>query len=112
MLTHVPPPLVIAQPASPRFLGAPAQTPPPPIDPFYTSYDGILGVVESVVVLSALGAAAYLGISTGIRKKDSTGKVVGWVAGAGSALLGLLYLGGKSGLGDVVGLPAVRVTPS
>jgi hypothetical protein len=110
MLTHVPPPLVIAQPVSPRFLGAAA--PPPPIDPFYTSYDGVLGVVESVVVLSALGSAAYLGISTGIQRKDSTGKAISWVAGVGSALLGLLYLGGKSGLGDLIGLPAVRVTPS
>jgi hypothetical protein len=112
MLSHVPPPLVIAQPVSPRFLGSAAPLPPPPIDPFYTSYDGIPGVVESLVVLSILGAAAYLGITTGLQKKDATQKAIGWTAGIGSALLTLLYLGGKSGLGDQVGLPAVRVTPS
>lgn len=111
MLAHTPPSLGIASPVRAAALGV-AAAPPPPIDPFYTSYDGALGVAESVVVLSALGAGAYLGISTGIQKKDVTQKAIGWVAGVGAALLGLLYLGGKSGLGDVIGLPAVRVTPS
>lgn len=104
------PPKVFARPA--MSAGTPSIAPPPPIDLLYTGYTGIPGVVESVVVLSILGAAAYLGITTGLAKNDPTQKAVAWTAGAGSALLGLLYLGGKSGLGDYVGLPAVRVVPS
>jgi hypothetical protein len=63
-------------------------------------------------VLSVLGASAYLGIATGFDKKsNSTKKAVGWVAGVGSVLIGLLYLATKAGANDWIGLPAVRVSP-
>lgn len=86
-------------------------TPPPLIDPLYTGYEGIPGVIETLAVLGILGAAAYVGVTTALSTRSAAAKVAGWVGGAGAALLGLLYLGGKSGANDYVGLPALRVVP-
>jgi len=86
--------------------------PPPSPDPLFTGYTGALGAVETLLVLAATGAAAWLGITTALDKNSSqTKKIAGWTGGVGAALAGLLYLGGKSGLNQSVGLPAVRVTP-
>ncbi len=96
-------------------LGAPAISaqPPPMPDFMLTGYTGAPSVVETVAVLAVTGAAAWVGIRTGLSKTASRSfKYAGWVAGVGSVLLGLLYVGGKSGLGTQIGLPAVRVTPS
>lgn len=99
---------------TPRTVAIPmsAITPPPLIDPNYSSFDGIGGVIETAAVLTISGAAAWIGIRTGLSKQSKTIKIAGWVGGIGSALIGLLYLGGKSGLNQVASLPAVRVTPS
>lgn len=90
----------------------PAVTPPPLIDPNYSSFDGISGILESATVLTISGAAAWVGIRTGLSKQSKTVRIAGWIGGIGSALIGLLYLGGKSGLNQAISLPAVRVTPS
>lgn len=92
-----------------KALGEPV--PPPGPDPIFTGYTGIPGWIEAVLVLGVTSAAAWAGIRTGMGKGNTTLKSAGWVGGVGSALLGILYLGAKSGLGDRVGLPAVRVTP-
>lgn len=95
------------------FLGSPANlvAPPPLIDTLYTGYEGIPGVIETLTVLGILGAASYVGVAAALSTKSAAVQVAGWVGGAGAALLGLLYLGGKSGVTDYVGLPAVRVVP-
>lgn len=90
---------------------SPALVPPPGPDPIFTGYTGIPGWIEAVLVLSVTGAAAWVGIRTGMAKGSQALRGAGWVGGVGSALVGLLYLGAKSGLGGQIGLPAVRVTP-
>jgi Trk-type K+ transport system membrane component len=78
-----------------------------------TGYTGFPSIVETVAVLAVTGAAAWVGIRTGLSKTAGRSlKYAGWVGGVGSALLGLLYVGGKSNLGSLINLPAVRVTPS
>jgi hypothetical protein len=97
---------------TPRTVAVPINMPPPTIDPVYSSFDGVSGIVESIVVLSIASAAAWIGIRTGMGKGNVYVKSAGWVGGIGSAVLGLLYLGGKSGYNQDLSLPAVRVTPS
>jgi hypothetical protein len=89
-----------------------AVVPPPSPDVLYTGYTGFPGILESLAVLGVAGAAAWIGITTGLDKTENkTRQIAGWVGGVGSALLGILYLGGKSGMNQMVSLPAVRVTP-
>jgi hypothetical protein len=86
--------------------------PPPSPDVLYTGYTGAPGILETLAVLGVTGAAAYIGITTGLNKSASkTRQYAGWVGGVGAALIGILYLGGKSGVNQMVSLPAVRVTP-
>lgn len=95
-----------------RALGAPVLPAPPPDPDFMlTGFTGPLSIVESAVVLAVTGAAAFVGIRTGLDARQKTMKIAGWVGGVGSAVLGLLYLGGKSGYMPA-GIPAMRVTPS
>jgi hypothetical protein len=90
---------------------APAALPPAP-DVLFAGYTGLPGVLETVLVLAATGAAAWIGIRTATGKeRNPYVKAAGWVGGVGSALAGLLYLGTKSGAGDAVGLPALRISP-
>jgi len=93
---------------------APAPVPAPVVAapmPAYTEYSGVPGFLETVGVLVASGSAAWVGIRTGMREKQNkTLKAAGWIGGVGSVVLGLLYLGQKSGVGQRIGLPAVRVT--
>jgi len=85
--------------------------PPPAPDFLFTGYTGIPGFIEMVSVLTITGAAAWVGIRTGLREKGNDYlKVAGWVGGVGSALLGVLYLGGRTGVTTLVGLPAMRVS--
>jgi len=66
-----------------------------------------------MAVLTISGAAAWVGIRTAMsEKKNDYLKIAGWVGGVGAALIGILYLWGKSGVNQMVGLPAVRVSPS
>lgn len=87
--------------------------PPPSPDVLFTGYTGVPGFLEALAVLTITGAAAWAGIRTGMKRNENTYvKAAGWIGGVGAGLLGLLYLGSKSGVGQTVGLPAVRVTPS
>lgn len=92
----------------------PAQpaVPPPGPDPLFVGYTGLPGLVEALAVLAVTSSAAWIGIRAGMKETDVYLRAAGWVGGIGSALFGLLYLGGKSGLGQEAGIPAVRVTPS
>jgi hypothetical protein len=99
-----------SNPSNPLHLSAPV--PPPLPDFLLTGYTGLAGWLEGVIVLGITGAAAWVGIKTGLDKKSGKAmRIVGWAGGGGSALLGLLYIAGKTGVGQAVGLPAVRVTP-
>lgn len=92
---------------------APAGEPPPMPDFLYTGYTGVAGVFETLAVITVAGAAAWVGICTGTKKKNSTlVRSAGWVGGVGSAVIGALYLATKSGLNDYIGLPSVRISPS
>lgn len=86
--------------------------PPPTIDPVFAGYEGWQGILTNVLVLAATGTGAYLGITTALQSQDKTKKAIGWVAGVGAALAGLLYIGGKSGLTIGTGIPAVNVYPA
>lgn len=99
----------LSQPSSP------ASIPPPAVDPLYVGYTGVPGFLEALLVLSISGAAAWVGIRTGMsEKKNDYVKMAGWIGGVGAGLLGVLYLGAKSGATQMVGLPipAVRVSPT
>lgn len=96
-----------------RPLAAPPATMPPEPDFLFSGYTGVPGFLEAIAVLTITGAAAWVGIRTGLNKKeDQYVQVAGWIGGVGAALIGVLYLGAKSGVGSSVGLPAVRVSPS
>jgi hypothetical protein len=111
MLAYKPAPTkILAQAAAPAI--APSVAPVPVTDMLFTGYTGIPGMVEALLVLGATGAAAWVGIRTGMKEKDNkTLKAAGWIGGIGSALMGVLYIGAKSGLNMRVGIPAFRVTP-
>lgn len=88
-----------------------ASVPPPGPDFLFTGYTGLPGILEMVAVLTITGAAAWVGIRTGMsEKKNDYVKVAGWIGGVGAAFLGLLYLGGKTGVNQMVGMPAMRVS--
>ena len=90
---------------------APAVPPPAP-DFLFAGYTGVPGFLEALLVLAITGSAAWLGVTTGLDKGESkTRKTVGWVAGVGSAILGVLYLGQKTGVSQRIGIPVVRVSP-
>ncbi len=91
---------------------APAAPMPAAPAPMVAAYTGAPGVLETVAVLGIVGAAAWVGVRTGRKETNKTLKVAGYVGGIGSALIGLLYLGQKTGMGQKVGLPAVRVSPA
>lgn len=96
-----------------KSMGANFPVPPPSPDVLYTGYTGAPGVLETLAVLGVTGAAAWIGITTGLDKSaPKTRQYAGWVGGVGAALLGVLYLGGKSGMNQMVSLPAVRITPN
>lgn len=96
-------PFVLAQaPAEP--VGASSR-----ITPAYQDWRGVLIMAA---VLAATGAGAYLGISTALETQNKTKKTLGWVAGLGAALAGVLYLSNKVGLTQGTGIPAVMIYPS
>lgn len=109
------------QPAYSRFnvMGQAAPVSAPPAAPatvavapatVTTTYTGIPSVLESVLVLGIAGAAAYTGVRAGRDKSmKKANRIAGWVGGVGSALIGLLYLGGKTGISKSVSLPSVQV---
>lgn len=101
-------------PFRPVLSQAPAALPslPPPPDTLFLGYSGLPGVLETIGVLAASGAATWIGIRTGLKEtKNVYVKYAGWLGGVGAGLLGLLYLATKTGIHDSIGLPAVRVSP-
>lgn len=75
-----------------------------------TSYTGVPGFLETLVVLGATVAGAYTGIRAAKNKSNSkTNRAAGWIGGIGSGLIGLLYLTGKTGISKQVSLPSVQV---
>lgn len=91
---------------------APAPTPTPTIDAVFAGYQGIPGLAATAGVLAITAAAAWVGIKTGLQADNMPMKAAGWVGGVGSALLGLFYLGQKSGLTIGTGAPGVNVYPA
>lgn len=76
-----------------------------------TGFTGVPGFLETVAVLGASGAAAWISLRTAMNKREKKQiRTAAWIGGIGSALLGLLYLGSKTGVSQVVSLPQVRVT--
>lgn len=91
---------------------APAAPAPMPVVTT-TSYTGVPGFLETVTVLGISAAAAWTGVRAGM-KKDSpkVQRVAGWVGGVGAALIGVLYLGSKTGISKTILLPQVQVVPA
>lgn len=65
-------------------------------------------ILMSAAVLGITGAAAYTGIKLGLKETEGTQKTFDYLFGVGSALLFVLYLGGRLN----VGAPALRITRS
>lgn len=78
-----------------------------------TAYTGVRGFIETVAVLGVVSAAAWTGVRVGLNKDSKKiQRIAGWVGGVGSALVGLLYLGSKTGVTRMIALPQVQVVPS
>lgn len=91
----------------------PAVVPAPAPAVIQTEYSGVPGFLETVAVLGVSAAAAYVGVRTARTKGNSNAiKTAGWVGGVGAALIGLLYLGTKTGVSQMAMLPQVRILPS
>jgi hypothetical protein len=87
--------------------------PPPAPDVLYTGYTGWSGFAEALTVITVSSAAAWVGIRTGLSEQQNPyARIAGWVGGVGSALIGLLYVGGKAGLTNWLPLPSVRIVPA
>lgn len=104
-----------APPFAPRHMGqaapAPAPAAPapaPPAQPAVLEYTGVPGVFETLAVLTMSGAAAWVGARAAMKEHGLL-KIAGYVGGIGSALLGFLYLGAKSGISQRLSIPQVRV---
>lgn len=101
-----------AAPAAPAAAPAPAPAAPMPVVTT-TSYTGVPGFLETVTVLGVSAAAAWTGVRAGM-KKDSpkVQRIAGWVGGVGAGVIGLLYLGSKTGISQKIMLPQVQVVPA
>lgn len=86
---------------------------PPPPDFLFTGYGGAAGFLETAAVLTFSAAAVWVGVRTGLKRTENAYvRAAGWVGGIGVALMALLYLGGKTGMGQELGIPAVRISPA
>jgi hypothetical protein len=78
-----------------------------------TSYTGVPGFLETVAVLGVSAAAAWTGVRAGMNKSTpKLQRAAGWVGGVGGALIGLLYLGTKTGITRSIALPQIQVNPA
>lgn len=94
---------------------APAAPAAAPIVPVVTttSYTGVPGFLETVAVLGVSAAAAWTGVRAGMNKSTpKLQRAAGWVGGVGGALIGLLYLGTKTGITRSIALPQIQVNPA
>lgn len=66
----------------------------------------LTSILIGAAVLGVTGMAAYTGIKLGLKETDNTQKVFDYIFGVGSALLAILYLGGRLN----AGAPAFRIT--
>lgn len=99
-------------PAAPAAVPAPAAIPAPPVVTM-TSYTGVPGFLETVAVLGVSAAAAWTGVRAGMNKSTpKLQRAAGWVGGVGGALIGLLYLGTKTGITRSIALPQIQVNPA
>lgn len=105
-----------AAPVAPPAPGTPAPAvPAAPVAPIVTttSYTGIPGFLETVAVLGVSAAAAWTGVRAGMNKSTpKLQRAAGWVGGVGGALIGLLYLGTKTGITRTIALPQIQVNPA
>lgn len=102
-------------PATPPAPAAAPAVPAAPIAPIVatTSYTGVPGFLETVAVLGVSAAAAWTGVRAGMNKSTpKLQRAAGWVGGVGGALLGLLYLGTKTGITRSIALPQIQVNPA
>lgn len=98
-------------PATPAAPAAPAVVTPPVITT--TNYTGVPGFIETVLVLGVSAAAAWTGVRAGMNKGNKqVERAAGWVGGVGAALIGLLYLGSKTGVTSMTALPQIKVSPA
>lgn len=99
-------------PAAPAAVPAPVAIPAPPVVTM-TSYTGVPGFLETVAVLGVSAAAAWTGVRAGMNKSTpKLQRAAGWVGGVGGALIGLLYLGTKTGITRSIALPQIQVNPA
>lgn len=109
MITFQPPSFRMAQVPAAQLLPS---VPPPSPDVLSMNYSGPAGFVETAAVLAVSASASWIGLRTALgTDRNPYVKAAGWVGGVGAALIGLLYLGGKSGISGYIGLPVVRVAP-
>jgi len=103
-----------AAPAAPAPAPAPAAAPAPVVPVVAsTSYTGVPGFLETVAVLGISAAAAWTGVRAGMNKQaPQVNRIAGWVGGVGGALIGLLYLGTKTGVTRTIALPQIQVSPA
>jgi hypothetical protein len=66
----------------------------------------LTGILIGAAVLGVTGMAAYTGIKLGLKETDKTQQAFDYIFGVGSALLAILYLGGRFN----AGYPALRIT--
>lgn len=99
---------------SPLPMISPSSAPPAvgTVDAVFAGYEGVPGILASIALLGVTASAAYVGIKTGLNSQDTLMKAAGWVGGVGSALMGLFYLGQKSGLSIGTPVPSLSVYPS
>lgn len=98
--------------AAPAAAPAPVAVAPMPVVTT-TSYTGVPGFLETVTVLAISGAAAWTGVRAGMKKESpKMQRAAGWIGGVGGALIGLLYLGSKTGITKTIMLPQVQVVPA
>lgn len=104
-----------AAPAAPPAAPAAAPAAVAPVAPIVTttSYTGLPGFLETVAVLGVSAAAAWTGVRAGMNKSTpKLQRAAGWVGGVGGALIGLLYLGTKTGITRTIALPQIQVNPA
>lgn len=106
----------MGQAAPPAAAPAPAPAAPAPAAApvvAMTSYTGLPGFLETVAVLGVSAAAAWTGVRAGMDKQNKqVQRIAGWVGGVGGALIGLLYLGSKTGITRTIALPQIQVVPA
>lgn len=88
-----------------RNMGQAAPAAPPTVVVPPQNKWSIANTIEALAVVGVTGLAAYSGIKSGMKASKTNQKAMDLTYGIGSAVLGVLYLSGRFGLG----LPALRI---